>query len=344
MFSKRHSTLRRVPAVLATTLIAAVAGLAPASSALAHDPIFLTDDQTTPDTGPYLPDGAISWAIYGTFPEATQTRGFEFDLRDGDELYIGLLIPNLEPEISLPDAELPYAELTMPDGSVRTLEAEIREVFDEQFSQTSYLTLVEIKEPGVAGRHSVLVHSLAPSRFVVAVGEQEVFFTPAERTVDRPTDFLGIAEPLNAWYQTPPGEPAGDVPADEVEVDVEALEDELEVLAEQEAAAEAAADGTVPDETLPLEPGDDAATSGAAQSGLVDEPADDGDAVDEAAAGADDDDEAASEPEAVDAAPASGGADDDDGAGLGWVVPVAILVAAAGGLGFWLTKRRSAAT
>jgi hypothetical protein len=333
---------------LITLIVVVLSALGVSSPALAHDPIFLTDDQTTPDTGPYLPDGAISWAIYGTFPEAGETRGFEFDLRDGDELYVGLLIPNLEPEISLPDAELPYVELTMPDGSVRTLEAEIREVFDEQFSQTSYLTLVEIKEPGLAGRHSVLVHSLAPSRFVVAVGEREVFFTPAERTVDRPSDFMGIAEPLNVWYQTPPGESPADVSAgevDEVQVDVEALEDELEVLAE----AEAAAAGTVPDETLPLEPGDDAATSGAAESGMVDDSADDGDDGDDG--DTDDGDEvavaaadAAAEPEAVDAAPAGGGVeDDDDGSGLGWVVPVAIALAAAGGLGFWLTKRRSVA-
>ena len=51
--------------------------------AAAHDPIFLTDEQTTPDAGPYLPDGAISWALYGSVAEAGDTRGFEFDLRAG---------------------------------------------------------------------------------------------------------------------------------------------------------------------------------------------------------------------------------------------------------------------
>ncbi len=336
MSCKRRSTVRRVPALVATTLIAAVAGLVPASSALAHDPIFLTDDQTTPDTGPYLPDGAISWAIYGVFPEAGQTRGFEFDLREGDDLYIGLLIPNLEPELSLPDAELPYAELTLPDGTVRMLEPEIREVFDEQFSQTSYVTLVEIKESAVAGRHSVLIHSRAPSRFVVPVGEREVFFTPAERAVDRPTDFLGIAEPLNIWYQTPPGADPGvtDGTAPEAQVDVEAVEEALDEIAEQEAAeAEAETAATVPDETLPLGPGDDATTSGAAESGMVDD--------DEAAAEAEDsDDEVAAETEVAEVG--SDDVDDDDGSGLAWVVPLVIVLAAAGGAGFWLMRRRSA--
>jgi hypothetical protein len=234
--------LQRAGVLVVITTALTLSLVAPAA---AHDPIFLTEDQATPDTGPYLPDGAISWAIYGTFPAGGETRGFEFDLREGDDLYASLLIPNLEPEISLPDGELPYVELTLPNGEVRTLEAEIREVFDEQFSQTSYVTLVELKEPAVAGRHTVVVHSLGPARFVVAVGEREVFFTPAERTVDRPADFFGIAGPLNAWYQTPPAAEAADAPADEVvdevEVDVEALETELEALAQEAADEEEAA-------------------------------------------------------------------------------------------------------
>jgi hypothetical protein len=325
----QRTCVRRLPALAITTLIAVTSALGFASPAAAHDPIFLTDDQTTPDIGPYLPDGAISWAIYGTFPEAGQTRGFEFDLREGDDLYISLLIPNLEPEVGLPDPELPYVELTMPDGEVRTLEAEIREVFDEQFSQTSYVTLVEIKEPAIVGRHSVLVHSLAPSRFVVAVGEQEVFFTPADRTVDRPSDFLGIAGPLNAWYQTPPGgePPATDEPAEDVQIDVEAMETELEALAEEEAEAEAT-EATVPEPTVIAAPATDGVDAAAAAEPV-------GTAEPEAAA----EPGAAAEPESGVIADAGS---DDDSSGLGWVVPVAIVLAAAVGLGIWLAKRRSA--
>ena len=258
MAESSPSRLRSMRRLLrAGTLAAVIAGimLTLAVPAAAHDPIFLTADQMTPDTGPYLPDGAISWAIYGTFPTAGETRGFEFDLRDGDELFASLLIPNLEPETSLSDTELPYAELTLPSGEVRTLEAEIREVFDEPFSSTSYVTLVEVKEPAVAGRHTVLVHSRGPARFVVAVGEREEFFTPAERTVDRPSSFMGIADPLNAWYQTPPGSAAETVTddiVDDVEIDVGAIEEELEAIAEaasttttvaEAAPASVAADG-----------------------------------------------------------------------------------------------------
>ncbi|NNL14433.1 MAG: hypothetical protein HKO82_12205 [Acidimicrobiia bacterium] len=243
--TRRNRSSRRLSRAGTLVVITAALTLSLAAPVAAHDPIFLTDEQATPDAGPYLPDGAISWAIYGTFPADGETRGFEFDLRDGDDLYASLLIPNLEPEISLPDAKLPYVEVTLPNGEVRTLEAEIREVFDEQFSQTSYVTLVELKEPAVAGRHTVVVQSRGPARFVVAVGEREVFFTPAERTVDRPSDFFGIAGPLNAWYQTPPTAEAADAPNDEVvddvEIDVQALETELEALAQEGADEEQAA-------------------------------------------------------------------------------------------------------
>jgi hypothetical protein len=251
----RSRSIRRLGRAGILAVLAAGMTLALVAPVAAHDPIFLTGDQATPDTGPYLPDGAISWAIYGTFPAAGETRGFEFDLRDGDDLYASLLIPNLEPEISLPDAELPYAELTLPNGEVRTLEAEIREVFDEQFSRTSYITLVELKEPAIAGRHTVVVRSAGPARFVVAVGEREEFFTPAERTVDRPSDFLGIATPLNAWYQTPPGDGLDtptDNSVDDVEIDVEGMETELEALAEQ-----AATTTTVPEAAPPSLAGED---------------------------------------------------------------------------------------
>ena len=110
--------------------------------ASAHDPIFVQAEQTTPDVGPYMPDGAISWALYGSVLGPGDTRGFEFDLRDGEELYISLLIPNLEPELSLTDdQELPVLELEAPDGTTRTLTNDMREPFDEPFSATSYVTL-----------------------------------------------------------------------------------------------------------------------------------------------------------------------------------------------------------
>lgn len=211
---------------VAASIVLTVFGVAPAS---AHDPIFVVEDQTTPDEGPYLPDGTISWALYGSVLGPGDTRGFEFDLREGEELYISLLIPNLEPELSLADEELPVIELEAPDGTTRTIVNDMRETFDEPFSNTSYLTLSEVREPAQEGRYRGLVRGSAPSRFTVAIGEREEFFTPAERTGDRPSSFPGIAAPLQLWYSTPPGEEAPvDLAEGEGEIEMEMIEEAIE--------------------------------------------------------------------------------------------------------------------
>lgn len=243
----RRSAAKR--SVLLAGPIAALLVLAMASPALAHDPIFITEEQTTPATGPYLPDGTISFAIYGSLLAADDTRGMEFDLRDGDDLYLSLLIPDLEPEINLADEDLPVMTLTLPDGSTRDIAPDVRTKFADPFSRTDYVTLYETVEPATAGRHQLSVTGQSPTRFVVAVGTKEEFFTPTERSGDKPTSFPGIAEPLNAWYTTPadgsaPTELATEA-ADGVDVDVDMIEDALEDLddAEPEAAeAETALD------------------------------------------------------------------------------------------------------
>ena len=187
---------------LALTVALTVTGGGPAA---AHDPIFVEEDQTTPDAGPYMPDGAISWALYGSVLDSGDTRGFEFELREGEELYISLLIPNREPEISLADRRTSRDRV----GGTRRDDPNDHqrysgETFDEPFSNTSYLTLSELREPAQAGRYRGLVVGSAPSRFTVAIGEREEFFTPAERTGDRPASFPGIAAPLRPGTPLPP--------------------------------------------------------------------------------------------------------------------------------------------
>ena len=275
----RRATLLVI--ALALTVALTVTGGGPAA---AHDPIFVEEDQTTPDVGPYMPDGAISWALYGSVLDSGDTRGFEFELREGEELYISLLIPNREPEISLADDELPVIELEAPDGTTRTIINDMRETFDEAFSNTSYLTLSELREPAQAGRYRGLVVGSAPSRFTVAIGEREEFFTPAERTGDRPASFPGIAAPLQAWYSTPPGEDvAADLAEGEGEIEMEMIEEAIDEGI-----------GSAPEEALE-------------------------DSTPEAALG-----ESTS---------------DQDGS-LGWVAPVAAVVAVAAGAAWVLARRR----
>lgn len=217
---------RLVAAVFGALLLVVV--LAPAASA--HDPIFITEDQKTPDTGPYMPDGSISWALYGSVLESGDTRGFEFDLRAGDELLVSMLIPNISPEVDLSEDELFTVAVTRPDGSIIEMGPETREVFDEPFSKTSYVTLNEVSEPGQAGRYTGIVTGNAPARFSVAIGITEIFFTETERSGDRPSSFQEISQPLGIWYSTPPGEEP-DLEAlneGEAEIDLDMVEEAME--------------------------------------------------------------------------------------------------------------------
>ncbi len=283
-------------------LAAVIVGTAP--PAAAHDPIFVEQSQTTPDTGPYMPDGTISWALYGSVLEAGDTRGFEFDLREGDQLYVGLLIPNLEPELSLGDDELPTLALEAPDGSTMDITPEIREIFDEPFSNTSYVTLAEIREPGQDGRYRGVITGNAPSRFTVAIGEREIFFTETERSGDRPSSFPAMAAPLQAWYSTPPGEePApvddgGDEEAGEIQMDL---------------IDEAMESGEATDSRDGEEADDDEATADVSN--------DAGDGGDEEAS-------------------AAGTADGDDGSSLGFVAPLLVTAAIAAGVVVFMVRRR----
>ena len=56
------------------------------SPARAHDPLFLTAEQSGPETGPLLPDGTISFALYGRLDKAGDTRGFQVEFRQGDPI------------------------------------------------------------------------------------------------------------------------------------------------------------------------------------------------------------------------------------------------------------------
>ena len=265
-----------VGVAIGTAIIVGSSGVASA-----HDPIFVGDDQTTPDVGPYMPDGTISWALYGQVLAAGDTRGFEFDLRDGDELFVELLIPNLSPEVDLADDELPILELELPSGETTVLAPERREVFDEEFSRTSYVSLVDVRQPAEAGRYRGTVVGNGPARFTVAIGEQEIFFTETERSGDRPSSFAEIAAPLQAWYTTPPGADAPTELAEgEAEIDEELIGESLESgearLDTDDAASESdeAVESDAAVESDPASESDEAVESDAALG--ADEAQDDG--------------------------------------------------------------------
>lgn len=183
--------------VLALIVVAAVATAGPA---MAHDPLFLTSEQTTPQTGPFLPDGTISFAIYGDLTGPGDSRGMQVGFEAGDRLLIELLIPALAPEADLEGDQLPVATVVAPDGTETLLVPTQRERFDEPFSSTSYFRLARLESEAQAGVYDIVVVADAPARFTVAVGTVETFLTPVERVENRATSFAGFTEPLARWY------------------------------------------------------------------------------------------------------------------------------------------------
>ena len=168
--------------------------------AAAHDPLFLTADQTTPETGPFLPDGTISFAIYGDLAGGGDARGLQVAFDEGDRLLVELLIPALSPEADLSTDLLPVATVVAPDGSETVLTPATRDRFDEPFSSTSYFRLARLDGQAQAGVYDITVTGEAPARFTVAVGTVETFLTPVERVENRATSFDQITAPLSDWY------------------------------------------------------------------------------------------------------------------------------------------------
>jgi uncharacterized protein (TIGR03382 family) len=171
-----------------------------ASTVFAHDPIMLVDTQTTPDDGPLLPDGTISFALYGTLNAAGDTRGMRVQFDAGDRVDIALLIPDLAPENELSDPLLPTLQIVAPDGASRVLSPTEHVPFDESFSHTSYVRYLELAEPAQAGEYRLTVTGLVPARFTLAVGTKEVFGTPVENVPNRADGTVGVQR----WYSTPP--------------------------------------------------------------------------------------------------------------------------------------------
>ena len=178
----------------------ALFGLLPASVAKAHDPIILTTNQSTPADGPLLPDGTISFALYGSLESPADTRGFRVNFVEGDSLYLSILIPDLAPENQLDDASLPFVELTDPSGAKTKLSVSDKVSFAEPFTGTNYVRLTELTTVAISGTYSVVITGNSPSRFTVSVGKQEMFGTPVENISNRDLGVGGVM----SWYDNSP--------------------------------------------------------------------------------------------------------------------------------------------
>ena len=177
-------------------ITAILLGLLPASIASAHDPIILTSEQQTPADGPLLVDGTISFALYGSLDTGGDTRGFRVQFKEGDSLYISILIPDLAPENTLDDVSLPFVNVEDPNGTTERLSITQKVPFPEPFTGTNYVRLTEFRGTAIGGIYSVTVTGDSPARFTVSVGEKEMFGSPVENIPNRD---LGVAGVMT-WY------------------------------------------------------------------------------------------------------------------------------------------------
>jgi hypothetical protein len=166
----------------------------------AHDPIFIENTQLSPAEGPYLPNGNISFALYGRLENESDSRGFRSKLQAGEKLVLSLLIPNLVPEKLLPLEQLPTLTVERPDKSSIELSPEGKEVFDEPFTGTSYLRLLSMQESSQTGIYHITVNGNQKGRFTVSIGTIEQFGTPVDNVINRSSDLNRISD----WYSDSP--------------------------------------------------------------------------------------------------------------------------------------------
>jgi hypothetical protein len=165
--------------------------------ASAHQPVILDENDNSPERGPELVDGTVSFAVYGSITRPGELRGLSFNLKAGDRLVVDLLIPNLEPELSSP---LPSITVLDPDGNPTDPPVELGETFNESFSGTSYRYLVKMRSSATkAGKYGVVVGNVATGRFVIGIGDREV------RGEVKQDDAIGS---LASWYSSPGASPA----------------------------------------------------------------------------------------------------------------------------------------
>jgi len=172
----RHLTIRLAQASLLLTLAGGIAIGGSVPSALAHERVMLTAQNSSPSRGPLLADGTIARAAFANFDGLGQTRGFRVQLRTGQDLRMELLIPDTAPANRLPQTQLPEVTVLAPNGTRTVMAITERTPFYEPYTQTSYLYLGRLRERAVPGIYRVQVTSRTaePMTAVLGIGYREV--------------------------------------------------------------------------------------------------------------------------------------------------------------------------
>ena len=159
------------------TLIASIAlalAATMATPASAHQPVFLLPTDTTPNAGPLLVDGTVSYAIRASFTKSGQKQAFRAALKEGDVLEVQYLIIDKKPENALKNSMLPQLVITSPTGKKFTMRFTERTKFLEEYSRTMYLYLGRYTAPAEAGVYQFVATSRARAAITIGVGYQEI--------------------------------------------------------------------------------------------------------------------------------------------------------------------------
>ena len=159
------------------TLIASIAlalAATMATPASAHQPVFLLPTDTTPNAGPLLVDGTVSYAIRASFTKSGQKQAFRAALKEGDVLEVQYLIIDKKPENLLKNTLLPQLVITSPSGKKFTMKFTERTKFLEEYSRTMYLYLGRYAAPAEAGIYQFVATSRARAAITIGVGYQEI--------------------------------------------------------------------------------------------------------------------------------------------------------------------------
>jgi hypothetical protein len=146
----------------------------PAGSANAHQPVFLLPTDTTPNAGPLLVDGTVSFAIRASFTKSGQKQAFRAALKEGDSLEIQYLIVDKKPENTLKNTKMPQLVVTSPTGKKLTIKFNERTKFYEPYGRTNYLYLARYSAPAETGIYQFVATSRARAAITIAVGDREV--------------------------------------------------------------------------------------------------------------------------------------------------------------------------
>jgi hypothetical protein len=139
----------------------------------AHQPLVLSDSETTASKGPLIVDGTLSFAVRAAFTKTGQKKAFRAQFKEGEELAVQYLIVDKKPESALRNKSLPTLVITSPSGSKVTMKFTERTKFFEPYSGVNYLYLGRYNSEAQGGIYSFEITSKSRAAITIAVGEKE---------------------------------------------------------------------------------------------------------------------------------------------------------------------------